>query len=269
MHRFLFKPQAGPAGRAFEALRRPFFHRDFHRSCGGPHATLRAVKKPRILVVEDEPDIAEVLRYNLARAGYEVDVEGAGDTALEQLRRRPPDLLLLDLMLPGLDGLELAKIAKRDLATAKVPIVMLTAKGEDVDRIVGLELGADDYIPKPFSPREVVLRVKAVLRRRLEPAGDAAVLEIGGLRLEPAAHRLQVRGQEVALTATEFRLLRTLMERHGRIQTRSRLLTDVWGYAEEVDSRTVDTHIRRLRRKLVSESDRIETVIGVGYRLRA
>jgi two-component system phosphate regulon response regulator PhoB len=226
------------------------------------------VPPTRILLVEDEPDIAEVMQYNLERAGFAVDVEGRGDTALEAIRKRAPDLVVLDLMLPGLDGLELARLLKRDPATARLPLVMLTAKGEELDRIVGLELGADDYIPKPFSPREVVLRIKAVLRRHQGEAGEPDRLEIGRIRLDTAAHRAQVRGNEIPLTATEFRLLRVLMERQGRVQTRSRLLTDVWGYAEDVDSRTVDTHVRRLRRKLGPESDRIETVIGVGYRLR-
>ena len=222
----------------------------------------------RILVVEDEPDIAEVLQWNLERAGFQVEVERRGDSALESIRRRLPDLLVLDLMLPGLDGLELAKMLKRDMATSRLPIVMLTAKGEELDRIVGLELGADDYIAKPFSPREVVLRIKAVLRRRQTNETDPDQLEIGRIRLNTGAHRAQVRGAEITLTATEFRLLKVLMERQGRVQTRSRLLTDVWGYADDVDSRTVDTHVRRLRRKLGAESDRIETVIGVGYRLR-
>jgi two-component system, OmpR family, phosphate regulon response regulator PhoB len=222
----------------------------------------------RIYVVEDEPDIAEVLQFNLEKAGFGVEVLRRGDGALEAIRRQPPDLIVLDLMLPGLDGLELTRLLKRDPATSRVPLVMLTAKGEEVDRIVGLELGADDYIPKPFSPREVVLRIKAVLRRHAgEDAGD--VLEAGGLRLDASAHRVEARGQEIALTATEFRLLKVLLERQGRVQTRSRLLSDVWGYAEDVDSRTVDTHVRRLRRKLGVEADRIETVIGVGYRLRA
>ncbi|MCB1009074.1 MAG: response regulator [Acidobacteria bacterium] len=222
----------------------------------------------RVLVVEDEPDIAEVLRFNLEKAEFDVEVERRGDQALEAVRRHPPDLIVLDLMLPGLDGLEITRLLKRDPATARIPLVMLTAKGEEVDRIVGLELGADDYIPKPFSPREVVLRIKAVLRRR---DGDESEdgLESGGIRLDPSAHRVQVRGGDVSLTATEFRLLRVLMERQGRVQTRSRLLSDVWGYSEDVDSRTVDTHVRRLRRKLGAEADRIETVIGVGYRLRA
>jgi len=231
----------------------------------------RAMTEARIVLVEDEPDIAEVLRYNLEREGFRVEVEPRGDAALEAIRRAPPDLVLLDLMLPGLDGLEIARALKRDQSTAGLPIVMLTARGEEVDRIVGLELGADDYVSKPFSPREVVLRAKAVLRRTAAaPAGgDGEVPEVlvaGGLRLDPSAHRLEVRGEEVSLTATELRLLETMMRRRGRVQTRSRLLTDVWGYAEDVDSRTVDTHVRRLRRKLGPEADRIETIIGVGYR---
>ncbi len=223
----------------------------------------------RVVVVEDEAAIAEVLAYNLSKEGFQVEVEPRGDSALEALRRRPPDLVLLDLMLPGLDGLELTRLLKRDPATAHLPIVMLTAKGEELDRIVGLELGADDYVAKPFSPREVVLRVKGILRRRQEEAAGEAALAAGGLRLEPAAHRLEVRGKEVPLTATEFRLLRVFLERPGRVQTRARLLADVWGYSQDVDSRTVDTHVRRLRRKLGPEAARLETVVGVGYRLRA
>lgn len=224
----------------------------------------------RIAIVEDEEDIAEVLQYNLVREGFQVEVHGRGDTAWDALRRKPPDLVLLDLMLPGLDGLELARLLRREPSTAGIPIVMLTAKGEELDRIVGLELGADDYISKPFSPRETMLRIKAVLRRRqAEPPVNGKPIELGSIRMDPAAHRLEVKGKDVPLTATEFRLLQVLLERRGRVQTRSALLADVWGYAEDVDSRTVDTHIRRLRRKLGSESDRIETVIGVGYRLKA
>jgi two-component system phosphate regulon response regulator PhoB len=220
-------------------------------------------------VVEDEPDIGEVLQFNLERAGFEVDLQRRGDNALEAIRRQPPSLVLLDLMLPGLDGLELTRLLKRDPETARIPIVMLTAKGEEVDRIVGLELGADDYVPKPFSPRELVLRVKAVLRRRGGGDGsDGEKLASGAIRLDPSAHRAEVRGREISLTATEFRLLKLLLERIGRVQTRARLLADVWGYSEDVDSRTVDTHVRRLRRKLGGEAERIETVIGVGYRLR-
>jgi len=222
----------------------------------------------RVFVVEDEPDIAEVLEYNLEKEGFEVAVADRGDAALEQIRRDPPDLLILDLMLPGLGGLELTRALKRETSTSRIPIVMLTAKGEEVDRIVGFELGADDYIPKPFSPREVVLRVKAVLRRMQREPAEEEVLTLGGIELDVAGHRLRVQGKEKPLTATEFRLLKVLMERTGRVQSRSRLLSDVWGYAEDIDSRTVDTHIRRLRRKLGPEASRVETVIGVGYRLR-
>jgi two-component system phosphate regulon response regulator PhoB len=224
--------------------------------------------RERILLIEDEPDIAEVLQYNLEKEGFQVETARRGDMGLEAIRREVPDLLLLDLMLPGIDGLELTRILKRDNATSRLPIVMLTARGEEVDRIVGLELGADDYISKPFSPREVVLRVKAVLRRLQHEEGPAERLEVGGIELDVGAHQMWVRGREIPLTATEFRLLRLLMERAGRVQTRGQLLSDVWGYAEDIDSRTVDTHIRRLRRKLGPEADRIETVIGVGYRLK-
>jgi two-component system phosphate regulon response regulator PhoB len=228
----------------------------------------RHMARERILLIEDEPDIAEVLQYNLEKEGYHVDVARRGDTGLEVVRKDNPDLILLDLMLPGIDGLEITRLLKRDPATAHLPIVMLTARGEEMDRIVGLELGADDYISKPFSPREVVLRVKAVLRRLQHEEAASDLLQVGGIELDVSGHQLRVRGGEVPLTATEFRLLRLLMERGGRVQTRGQLLSDVWGYAEDIDSRTVDTHIRRVRRKLGSEADRIETVIGVGYRLR-
>ena len=225
--------------------------------------------RERILLIEDEPDIAEVLQYNLEKEGFQVELASRGDAGLEAVRRESPELILLDLMLPGLDGLELTRLLKRDPATAHLPIVMLTARSEEVDRIVGLELGADDYISKPFSPREVVLRVKAVLRRlQPEEAVASELLQVGGIELDISGHQLRLGGKEVPLTATEFRLLRLLMERNGRVQTRGQLLSDVWGYAEDIDSRTVDTHIRRLRRKLGPEADRIETVIGVGYRLR-
>ena len=224
--------------------------------------------REKILVIEDEPDIAEVLQYNLEKEGFDVETARRGDTGLDAVRRDSPDLILLDLMLPGIDGLELTRMLKRDPGTSRLPIVMLTARGEELDRIVGLELGADDYISKPFSPREVVLRVKAVLRRFQQEESSTELLEIGGIELDVSGHQLRVRGKEVPLTATEFRLLRLLLDRSGRVQTRGQLLSDVWGYAEDIDSRTVDTHIRRLRRKLGAEAERIETVIGVGYRLR-
>ena len=245
-----------------------------------------SVASQRIAVIEDESALAEVLQYNLERAGFDVEVYSRGDTAWEGMRERVPDAILLDLMLPGLDGLELGRILKRDEKTAHVPIIMLTARTEEVDRIVGLELGADDYITKPFSPREVVLRVKAVLRRakpaealgtgvaigaataEATSADDTIWIEAGDLRVDVEGHRAYVGGEELALTPIEFRLLRFLLERKGRAQTRAQLLADIWGYADDVDSRTVDTHIRRLRKKLAREGDRIETVVGVGYRLR-
>ena len=222
----------------------------------------------RILIVEDEADIAELLSYKLRQEGFAVETCARGDTAFDEVRRDLPDLVLLDLMLPGLDGLELCRLLRREPATAGVPLIILTARAEEVDRIVGLELGADDYIVKPFSPREVALRVKAVLRRVAEPGADRESLECGELTLDLAGHRLLVEGREVALTATEFRLLRRLMESPGRVLTRDLLLAEAWGYAGGVDSRTVDTHVRRVRRKLGPHAERIETVIGVGYRLR-
>lgn len=223
--------------------------------------------RQRIVVVEDEPDILEILRYNLEREGFAVEAVVRGDEAFEEIRKRPPDLILLDLMLPGMDGLEIARVLKKSPKTARVPLIMLTAKDTEVDRIVGLELGADDYLAKPFSPREVVLRVKAVLRRSLGSLEELEEIRVGALELDIPAHRLLVEGDEVEVTATEFRLLKLLMERAGRVQTRTQLLADVWDYSDDVDSRTVDTHIRRLRKKLGAESARIETVIGVGYRL--
>src|SRR5688500_433892 len=228
---------------------------------------------PSVSVVEDEAALAEVLQFNLERAGFEVRVHHRGDEAWDAIRARRPDLVLLDLMLPGMDGLELTRMLKRDESTARIPVVMLTARGEELDRIVGLELGADDYISKPFSPREVVLRVKAVLRRAssaaaAEPAQLEPVLEAGEIRLDPEAHRAWAAGEELELTPTEFRLLRLLLERQGRTQTRARLLSEVWGYADDVDSRTVDTHVRRLRKKLGAAAPLVETVVGVGYRIR-
>ena len=222
----------------------------------------------RIFVAEDEPAIAEVLTYNLENAGFTVAVEARGDLVLEKLEKRPAAALILDLMLPGLDGLELLKQIRSQDSTRRLPVIVLTAKGDEIDRIVGLELGADDYIPKPFSSREVVLRLKALLRRS-EGHADPERLFAGSMTLDVEGHRLLLGAAEISITATEFRLLHLLMKRAGRVQSRDTLLSDVWGYSEDVDSRTVDTHVRRLRRKLGVESSRIETVIGVGYRFRA
>ena len=223
----------------------------------------------KILIIEDEPAIAEVLDFNLGSEGFDTRVEGRGDDGLKAVGDFAPCLVVLDLMLPGIDGLDVLRTLRRDPETASIPIVVLTAKSEEIDRIVGLELGADDYIPKPFSPREVVLRVKAILRRtQSSEKASGTVLTAGAIVLDTEGHRLLLDGVETALTATEFKLLRILMERHRAVQTRETLLSDVWGYPGDVDSRTVDTHIRRLRKKLGPEADRIETVIGVGYRFR-
>ena len=226
-----------------------------------------------ILVIEDEPDIAEIVRYNLEQAGFEVTVTEDGETGLALAREDPPALVVLDLMLPGMDGLDVCKILKQDAATRDVPVLMLTARKDEVDRIVGLELGADDYVVKPFSPREFVLRVRAILRRTQRDGdaddGDAERVQVGPITMHRAAHRILLHGQPVDLTATEFRLLLTLIDRRGRVQSRDDLLNAVWGYDYSGYGRTVDTHIRRLREKLGDAADMIETVRGVGYRFEA
>jgi two-component system phosphate regulon response regulator PhoB len=222
----------------------------------------------RVLVVDDEPDLLELVRVNLRQAGFEVDVAEAGQQALDQLRRTPPDLMLLDLMLPDVSGTEICRQVRQDPELSGLPIIMLTAKADEVDRVVGLELGADDYVTKPFSPRELVLRVRAVLRRRAssDSATPARTIEHGSLRIDPERHRCHVEGAEVRLTAKEFDLLRNLMERPGRVLTRDQLLDAVWGSDIAVTTRTIDTHLKRLREKLGPASDFIETVRGVGYR---
>jgi DNA-binding response OmpR family regulator len=225
--------------------------------------------KPAILVVEDDIDILNLLTYNLAGAGFEAVVAQDGYEALTLARRRPPHLVILDLMLPGLDGFEVCKELKRSEATRKIPVLMLTARGEEVDRIVGLELGADDYVVKPFSPRELILRVRAILKRYMaEEAPVAPVWSREGVTVDFQAHRVTVDEQDVALTATEFRLLAELIRNQGKVQSRDHLLDKVWGYQFEGYARTVDTHVRRLRQKLGDYAELIETLRGVGYRLR-
>jgi phosphate regulon transcriptional regulator PhoB len=222
----------------------------------------------RVLIVEDEPDIRDLLAFHLEREGYHVTRSRTGADALRQVRARPPDLILLDLMLPELGGLDVCRRLRQDPRTASVPIVMLTARGEEVDRILGLELGADDYIVKPFSPKEVVARVRAVLRRAGARDGAAPVVS-GRLVIDPDRHTVQVDAAAIELTPKEFDLLRALAEARGRVLSREFLLDRVWGYASagEIESRTVDVHVRRLRMKLGDEGQRITTVKGVGYRL--
>jgi DNA-binding response OmpR family regulator len=221
----------------------------------------------KVLVIDDEKDIVSLLRYHLEKAGFQC-LEGMdGAAALRQVREHHPDLLILDLMLPGMDGLEICRHLRQDTATARLPILMLTAKAEEVDRVVGLEVGADDYVIKPFSPRELVARVRAILRRAQEPP-DLSVKRIGQLEVDESRYSVTVQGTPVELTAKEFGLLCALIRANGRVLNREQLLEGVWGYADaaEIESRTVDVHIRRLREKVNAEAKRIVTVKGVGYR---
>ena len=224
--------------------------------------------KDIILVVEDDEDILQLLRYNLETAGYDVQTAADGLEALNKARKQPPNLVLLDLMLPGMDGFDVCKELKKSPDTSEVPIIMLTARGEEVDRIVGLELGADDYVVKPFSPREIALRIRAVLRRHGGVEPQRSTWQRDGLAVDMEAHKAEVDGNEVLLTATEFKLLAELIRNQGRVQTRDQLLNTVWGYEFDGYARTVDTHIRRLRQKLGGYSRMVETVRGVGYRFR-
>jgi len=199
--------------------------------------------------------------------GFNVIAATDGATGLRRAREESPALVVLDLMLPKMPGVEVCKILKSDSLTRHIPILMLTAKAEEIDRIVGLELGADDYVSKPFSPREIVLRAQAILRRGETPT-DAQSLVAGPITIDGVRHHVSVNGKVIHLTGLEFKLLRTLVQRRGRVQQRDRLLSDVWGYESLIDTRTVDTHVRRLREKLGKAGDAIETVRGFGYRLR-
>jgi two-component system phosphate regulon response regulator PhoB len=218
----------------------------------------------RVLVIEDEPDLREVLQYNLTQAGHKAIGASTGEAGLKLALESRPDLVLLDLMLPDVPGTAVAKLLRREPATQQVPIIMVTAKGEEVDRIVGFEIGADDYVTKPFSVRELLLRIEAVLRRGRTP--EQRLIEVGELRIDKDAHRVTVGNEEIALTALEFKLLVTLTERRDRVQARGTLLSDVWAIDAEIASRTVDTHVKRLRDKLGTAGRFIETVRGVGYR---
>jgi two-component system, OmpR family, phosphate regulon response regulator PhoB len=219
----------------------------------------------KILVVEDESDVADLLTLNFRKAGFRISTAADGASGLQKAREDRPDFIVLDLMLPKMSGLEVCKILKSDTATSHIPILMLTAKAEEIDRIVGLEFGADDYVTKPFSPREIVLRIRAILRRGEIP-GES--LKAGPISIDAGRHEVRVNGKQVHLTSLEFKLLQTLMQRRGRVQNRDRLLNEVWGYEAVIDTRTVDTHVRRLREKLGKAGDAIETVRGFGYRVR-
>ena len=222
--------------------------------------------KPKILVVDDEPDALEVLGFKLKEAGYTPVFAADGLKAIAAVRIERPDLIVLDLMLPEIDGLEVCKILRRDPATASIPVIMLTAKAAEMDRVLGLELGADDYVTKPYSPRELVLRIRKLLKRAktAEESGDH--VRAGVLEIDVPRHTALVEGRPVTLTATEFNLLTLLAQRRGRVQTRERLLQDVWGYETAIDTRTVDTHMRRLREK-TGLADLVVTARGSGYRI--
>ena len=218
-----------------------------------------------VLIVDDDPDILRLVTYNLKQAGFETQTAGTGREALEAVQKQAPDLIILDVMLPDVEGLEVCRTLRSQESTRRIPIVMLTARGEEIDRVVGFELGADDYVMKPFSPRELVLRVKSILRRLHDDRPET--LRFGDIQIYPERRQCFVGKKTVALTMKEFDLLYELMRGRGNVSTREGLMDRVWGYHGEADSRTLDTHVRRLREKLGSAGGSIETVRGVGFRI--
>ena len=222
----------------------------------------------KVVIIEDEKDLAELLAFNLGKEGWQTLIALDGRSGLELVTAELPDIVILDLMLPEISGTEVCKLLRKQKSTAAIPVIMVTAKGEEIDRVVGFEVGADDYMVKPFSARELLLRMKAILRRSI-PAEvtNEKILNLGSLNIDPSRHRVTVADEEITITSTEYKLLLTLAERTGRVQSRERLLQDVWGYSSDADTRTVDTHITRLRAKLGDEGDMILTVRGFGYKL--
>lgn len=225
------------------------------------------MNRQQVLVVEDERDIVQVLDFSLKQAGFDTAIATDGETAKARIQQRVPDLVLLDLMLPDIPGTEICKQLKTTAKTAHVPVLMLTARGEEIDRVLGFELGADDFVTKPFSVRELMLRIKAILRRRAPAENTNVRRQLGPIRIDVEAHRAYVEDKEIELTALEFRLLLSLLSRAGRVQSREQLLDEVWGLSPETQTRTVDTHVKRLREKLGPARDLLETVRGTGYRL--
>jgi two-component system phosphate regulon response regulator PhoB len=223
----------------------------------------------KILVVDDEPDVTALLAYHLKAAGHSVQVLNDPRRAVPLAKDFQPDLMILDVMMPDLSGLEICRAVRADAKLKLVPVIFLTARTEENDRIAGLESGADDYVCKPFSTKELMLRVQSILRRRNTGAAaePGRLLEAGRIALDPVRHEVKIGGEPLSLTATEFKLLQLLMERRGRVQTREKLLVDVWNYEAEIETRTVDTHMRRLREKLGDEAVWVETIRGVGYRM--
>lgn len=225
-------------------------------------------KPKRILVVDDESDVTDLVAYHLKSKGFQVETVNDPNGSIGAARSFLPDLVILDVMMPDLNGIQICRMLRADPKLKKVPVIFLTAKAEENDRIQGLELGADDYICKPFSTKELVLRVQSVIRRIFEAVPEEPKrLQAGQIVIEVDRHEAFVQGKHIELTATEFKLLRLLMERRGRVQTREHLLINVWNYETEIETRTVDTHVRRLREKLGAEADWIETIRGVGYRM--
>lgn len=222
---------------------------------------------PRIMIIDDEPDVVKLLAHNLNRAGFSVISAGNGEEAVERAKQEAPALVILDLVLPGLSGFEVCRILRGDPQTAGIQIMILTAKSDEVDRIVGFELGADDYVTKPFSPRELVLRAKAILRRRLTPVNEPKLICVGPIQLNHESYEVRVNGKFCDLTPTEFKLLATLAERPWKVHSREQLLNEIWGYACTIETRTVDAHMRRLRDKMHEAAELIVTVRGLGYRL--
>jgi two-component system phosphate regulon response regulator PhoB len=225
------------------------------------------MKKHTILIIEDEKDLAELVTFNLESEGYRTIVARDGISGLETAREIQPDLILLDLMLPGIQGIEVCKLLKWEARTAGIPVIMTTARGEEIDRVVGFEVGADDYVVKPFSIRELLLRIRAMLRRASSEDAGGDVIRIGPVTIDTVRHQVDVNGDEVVLTGTEFRLLLYLAERPGRVQSRELLLTNVWGFTYVGDTRTVDTHVTRLRTKLGEAGEMIKTIRGFGYKM--
>ena len=219
-----------------------------------------------VLLVEDESDVVDLLRYHFKKAGFKVEIENSGDAGLAAVRSQRPDAVVLDLMLPGMTGLEVCRALKIDSETASIPVLMLTARSEVKDRVKGLEIGADDYVTKPFSPKEVVLRVQGLLRRIRSAAEEVSIVEVDGIVIDKSTLRASIGNERLELTTIEFKLLLTLIHNRGKTLSRETLLSDVWGYSTGADTRTVDTHMRRLREKLGDHATKVETVRGQGYR---
>jgi len=225
------------------------------------------MSREKIIIVEDDQHISKLVKYNLQKAGFDCVVTITGEEALGLLEKETPDLMIVDIMLPKMDGFEFCRCVKQDEKFMHIPVIMLTARGEEVDRIVGFELGADDYIVKPFSPRELVLRIKAILRRGVAPEPVKEHLRVGNISVDVPRHKVMIDKKVIKLAPMEFNLLIILMERQGRVQSRDVLLNDVWGITADVTTRTVDTHIKMLRQKLGRSGKLIETVRGIGYRV--